>query len=92
MLTPLYNQITEYSITNSPYFTEEIIDNACYNCANEIGAPAVFSSQCDICKTLTVSTVKQLDFMDLWAIATPIIIIFIMIFLFRKKRQNKSRL
>lgn len=59
-----YNQENIIATTSSPYFTPEVVDNACYNCANEIGSPLVFSSQCDICKTLTVTTVKTYDWFD----------------------------
>lgn len=85
----LYNQTTEYATTSSPYFTQEKIDNACYNCANEVGSPAVFSSQCDICKTLTVTTVKTYNWFDTLVLMLIPILAVVVIGFFIPKRKYK---
>lgn len=67
--------------SSSPYFTPAAIDNACNNCVNEIGAPAGRTSQCDICKTLTVTDIEitTYDWFDTVYLILKIFIGFIVI-------------
>lgn len=81
-----YNQYSITATTSSPYFTAEVVDNACFNCANEIGSPASFSSQCDICKTLTISEIHTFNWFDtILLFLIPFTIIYV-IGLFRRKK------
>lgn len=84
-----YNQFTVQKIasTSSPYFTPAFIDNACFECVNEVGSPAGFTSQCDICKTLTLTEISviTLDFLDYLVLLLPFLLVLLMIKLFRKK-------
>lgn len=82
----LYNQTIKTATTSSPYFTSETIDLACYNCANEIGNPLVFSSQCDICKTLTIEEITTYHYFDtLFLFLLPITIAIVVGFFIKKK-------
>lgn len=87
-----YNQTEKevVSTTSSPYFTPAVIDNACNSCANEIGNPQTFSSQCDICKTMTVKTVSTITYGWFDTIVLFLVPLFFawVVFLFVKKSRR----
>lgn len=85
-----YNQKYIISTTTSPYFTKEVIDNACYNCANEIGTPIGWTSQCDICKTLTVKEVTTYSYFDFFYLVFKIILGFVIIWTVATKLRRRK--
>lgn len=87
-----YNQVSQESTTTSPYFTPAVIDNACNKCASEIGSPTAFSSQCDICKTMTVSTVKTYGYADLLVYLLLVGVTIFVISILVKARGGRRRL
>lgn len=75
--------------SNSPYFTPAFIDTACANCATHSTGPAAWSTECDICKTLTVSTTEIItyQYFDFLYLIFKITMAFVIIFLIAKKRK-----
>lgn len=77
----LYNQTIKTATTSSPYFTEQVIDSACFNCANGIGT----TTDCDICQTYTNTIIKTYNYFDLIIIILIVMTLFKVINFFVKK-------